>query len=69
MKDVQCYELFGGIALKNHAFSSLQAANVPTVLSYQLIYLNVFLTSLHLRIFSIRELPFQDGMRACFIGQ
>ena len=23
MKDVQCYELFGGIALKNHAFSFL----------------------------------------------
>ena len=21
MKDVQCYELFGGIALKNHTFS------------------------------------------------
>ena len=21
MKDVQCYEIFGGIALKNHAFS------------------------------------------------
>ena len=21
MKDIQCYELFGGIALKNHAFS------------------------------------------------
>ena len=21
MKDVQCYELFGGIALRNHAFS------------------------------------------------
>ena len=21
MKDVQCYELFGGISLKNHAFS------------------------------------------------
>ena len=21
MKDVQCYDLFGGIALKNHAFS------------------------------------------------
>ena len=21
MRDVQCYELFGGIALKNHAFS------------------------------------------------
>ena len=25
MKDVQCYELFGGIALKNHAFSSYVA--------------------------------------------
>ena len=24
MKDVQCYELFGGIALKNHAFSFFQ---------------------------------------------
>ena len=23
VKDVQCYELFGGIALKNHAFSFL----------------------------------------------
>ena len=23
VKDVQCYELFGGIALKNHAFSLL----------------------------------------------
>ena len=23
MKDVQCYELFGGIAHKNHAFSSM----------------------------------------------
>ena len=21
MKDIQCYELFGGIAIKNHAFS------------------------------------------------
>ena len=27
MKDVQCYELFGGIALKNHAFSLLISAN------------------------------------------
>ena len=26
MKDVQCYELFEGIALKNHAFSFLQHA-------------------------------------------
>ena len=29
MRDVQCYELFGGIALKNHAFSfSLLACSV-----------------------------------------
>ena len=25
MKGVQCYELFGGIALKNHAFSLIDA--------------------------------------------
>ena len=34
MKDVQCYELFGGIALKNHAFSfhfrSKHLHNLPT---------------------------------------
>ena len=28
MKDVQCYELFGGIALKNHAFSFLISCSV-----------------------------------------
>ena len=28
MKDVQCYELFGGIALKNHAFSFFFIFNV-----------------------------------------
>ena len=29
MKGVQCYEIFGGIALKNHAFSfHLEYANV-----------------------------------------
>ena len=27
MKDVQCYELFGGIALKNHAFSFFRQNN------------------------------------------
>ena len=26
MKDVQCYEIFGGIALKNHAFSFLSVS-------------------------------------------
>ena len=28
MKDVQCYELFGGIALKNHAFSFSELSSV-----------------------------------------
>ena len=28
MKGVQCYELFGGIALKNHAFSLTKTANI-----------------------------------------
>ena len=27
MKDVQCYELFGGIARKNHAFSFFSQLN------------------------------------------
>ena len=27
MKDVQCYELFGGIALKNHTFSFFSFSN------------------------------------------
>ena len=31
MKDVQCYELFGGIALKNHAFSFLIVMKKCTV--------------------------------------
>ena len=30
MKGVQCYELFGGIALKNHAFSFSLSAKIPT---------------------------------------
>ena len=35
MKDVQCYELFGGIALKNHAFSfSFFHCHSSTALSY-----------------------------------
>ena len=28
MKDVQCHKLFGGIALKNHAFSFLKELNI-----------------------------------------
>ena len=34
MKDVQCHELFGGIALKNHAFSFfLNIANIKAYFS------------------------------------
>ena len=29
MKGVQCYELFGGIALKNHAFSFFHCWKIP----------------------------------------
>ena len=29
MKDVQCYELFGGIALKNHTFSFSRIQSGP----------------------------------------
>ena len=35
MKDVQCYELFGGIALKNHAFSLFLLSNVYSGKSIQ----------------------------------
>ena len=33
MNGVQCYELFGGIALKNHAFSFSCILNAQVVLS------------------------------------
>ena len=33
MKDVQCYELFGGITLKNHAFSYFFPVFVDMVMS------------------------------------
>ena len=32
MKYVQCYELFGGIALKNYAFSFFQSCHLPLFL-------------------------------------
>ena len=31
VKGVQCYELFGGIALKNHAFSYSSSYSVPSI--------------------------------------
>ena len=37
MKDVQCYELFGGIALKDHAFSFFKY-NLKSSTSYMYIY-------------------------------
>ena len=33
MKGVQCYELFGGIALKNHAFSFFISLRMTTTSS------------------------------------
>ena len=47
MKDVQCYELFGGIALKNHAFSfSFSIATVNawglSVMMTNSVYISVF---------------------------
>ena len=33
MKDDQCYELFGGIALKNHAFSCSFSRKTRTILA------------------------------------
>ena len=41
MKDVQCYELFGGIALKNHAFSFF------ITFYYLLLILMIFVIYLH----------------------
>ena len=38
MKDVQCYELFGGIALKNHAFSFHFSFNAYDIYIYMYIY-------------------------------
>ena len=40
MKDVQCYELIGGIALKNHAFSFSFHRDVEKPLSRQKDYFN-----------------------------
>ena len=37
MKGVQCYELFGGIALKNHAFSFIQELGFNTRFASELI--------------------------------
>ena len=43
MKDVQCYELFGGIALKNHAFSFSNKfiAKMTRVQSYPTVKLHI----------------------------
>ena len=42
MRDVQCYELFGGIALKNHSFSfSLFAFSIMSALHFLALYMFV----------------------------
>ena len=38
MKGVQCYELFGGIALKNHAFSLLMSERRSTTRKSHYLY-------------------------------
>ena len=50
MKDVQCYELFGGIALKNHAFSFSRLEEfIATLLMFLLhiIFSSFFLFLIH----------------------
>ena len=50
MKGVQCYELFGGIALKNHAFS------------FFFISSNL-LSVLHLYTFCVNSISFQSSQK------
>ena len=53
MKDVQCYELFGGIALKNHAFS--------------LSFINVGISRLQAISFPFTECALNEAtMNGCF---
>ena len=53
MKDVQCYELFGGIALKNHAFSFFMYVHeyrlhIMTYVSYEVcMYMIIDCIKLH----------------------
>ena len=41
MKDVQCHELLGGIALKKHAFSYFFSFSIE--ISVMVVYINLFL--------------------------
>ena len=51
MKDVQCYELFGGIALKNHAFSFHFHLCVYFLYSIKLKFHNNILQPFYMHIF------------------
>ena len=44
MRGVQCYELFGGIALKNHAIlhRNIRNQNDPVILQYDLITISLW---------------------------
>ena len=61
MKGVQCYELFGGIALKNHAFSfffiSITATFYFHQQSFQVIRMSLTLTSGKINFFYIYRPP------------
>ena len=48
MKDVQCYELFGGIALKYHAFSLSFFSFDDILASFSLQRLNLILITVHM---------------------
>ena len=49
MKDVQCYELFVGIALKNHAFSFFML-DTDCFVHESVIYLSISITYLLLSL-------------------
>ena len=54
MKGVQCYELFGGIALKNHTFSffSFSKDHFPSKCSIECIISQCIYREEHIRHFS-----------------
>ena len=62
MKGVQCYELFGGIALKNHAFLSiflLSNFNLPSKIMPRYLYFSKILDSCFLKIaLMCKNIPF-----------
>ena len=60
MKGVQCYELFGGIALKNHAFSTLieivilDSSHTGRFISLELLLFSLMLHCVHRLSLSVK---------------